>query len=439
MPSIESAWGRFPGYRIDLVPWRGVGRVRLDDRVLGESDACLLVFESDHAPQLYFPESAIAWEHFEATDHRTVCPFKGEASYWTLTAGDTPLPNVVWSYPTPMEEVADLAGHVAFYTDRLAVELVEEFPANPGHAVVHRMPRWGDLDDLLRLVDVAPTAPGRFRSPPYPDPPLGTFLPQLRPKDARLVVEGGQLLGEAIAAAAKTIPDQRVTSASMIFSRAVRSDAEHEIAVEVLRQGRSFSTLQVHANQAGKLCSAGHVLLGADAPDAIRGAAAMPDVPGPDACPPLDLGLTGRELRTVDDAYRRRPDETGPAEIHTWIRYRDAPAHGFLHAALLVQTTSHWTIAAAMRPHAGVTEALAHRSLSTGILAVTVAFHDAFDASEWLLHANPAIYAGRGLAQGEGRVFARDGRLVASYTVQAMLRAMPTSPAGAGRDYTTAM
>src|SRR5262245_36357667 len=95
MAAVESAWSRYPGYRIDLVPWRGRGRVRLGDRVLAESDACLIVKESDHAAQLYFPEASVKWELFRATDHHTVCPFKGEADYWTLTASDPPLENVV--------------------------------------------------------------------------------------------------------------------------------------------------------------------------------------------------------------------------------------------------------------------------------------------------------------------------------------------------------
>jgi len=438
MAAVESAWGRFPGYRVDLVPWRGRGRVRLGDRVLAESDACLIVQESDHAAQLYFPEASVAFEHFEATDHHTICPFKGEADYWTLAASDPPLENVVWAYRKPFQEVAGLAGYVAFYCDRLEVELVEAFPSDPGHDVVYRFPPWGDAADLLRLLDVAPVGEGRFASPPYPDPPLGTFFPQLRNAQPRLVIEGGQLLGEAIVAASKSIPGQRVVSASMIFSRAARFDAPHEIRVEALRRGRGFSTLETRTLQADKLCSVGIVLLDAGAPDAIRGAAQPPDVPPPEDCPHLDMGVTGREFRTVDDAYRRQ-DETGPAEIFTWTRFRDAPAHGFLHAALLAQSTTHWTVAAAMRPHEGVSEAQAHVTLSTGILATTIAFHDEVDVTEWLLYANPAIYAGRGLAQGEGRVFTRGGRLVASYTVQAMIREFRTPPGALGKDYTDAM
>jgi uncharacterized protein (DUF427 family)/acyl-CoA thioesterase len=438
MARVESAWGRYPGYRVDLVPWRGRGRVRLGDRVLAESDACLIVEESDHAPQLYFPEASVDWKQLAATDHHTVCPFKGEADYWTLTASEPPLDNVVWAYREPLAEVAGLAGYVAFYANRLEVELLDAFPSDPGHEVAYRMPKWGDAADLLRVLDVTPAGGGRFVSPPHPDPPLGTFLPQLKDKNARVVVEGGQLLGEAIVAASKSVPGQRVTSASMIFSRAARFDAAHEVDVEILRRGRGFSTLETRTTQAGKLCSVGILLLDAGAPDAIRGAARMPDVPPPEACPHLDMGVTGRELRTVGDAYRRQL-EVGPPELFTWARFREAPAHDYLHAALLAQSTTHWTIAAAMRPHEGVSEAQAHVTLSTGILATTIAFHDAVDVSEWLLYANPAIYAGRGLVQGEGRVFARDGRLVASYTVQAMVRAFQTAPGEMGKDYSDAM
>jgi acyl-CoA thioesterase-2 len=438
MTAMESAWSRYPGYRIDLLPWRGRGRVRLGERVLAESDACLLVHESDHAAQLYFPESSVAWEHFEATDHHTSCPFKGEADYWSLAPADPPLENVAWAYPTPFEEVAGLAGHVAFYADRLVVELVDTVPSDPGHEVVHRCPPWGDAADLRRLLDVAPVADGRFTSPPYPDPPVGTFFPQLRDPNARLVIEGGQLLGEAIVAASKAVPDQRVTSASMIFSRPALFDTAHEVEVDVLRRGRGFSTAETRSLQSGKLCAVGLLLLDAGAPDTIRGAAEPPDVAPPEACPQLDMGMTGRELRSVDDAYRRL-DEVGPPEIHTWMRFRDDPDHEALHSALVAHSTTSWTIAAALRPHEGVSQSQAHVTLSTGILATTIAFHDAVDVTEWLLYANPAIYAGRGLVQGEGRVFTRDGRLVASYTVQGMVRGFRTPPGRIGKDSTNAM
>ena len=98
---------------------------------------------------------------------------------------------------------------------------------------------------------------------------------------------------------------------------------------------------------------------------------------------------------------------------------------------------SHWTIAAAMRPHRGFGEAQAHLSLSTGPMAVTVAFHDDVPLDDWFLYTTSAVWSGRGLAQGEGKVFSRSGTLMASYTLQAMVRAL--IPSADGRDASTAM
>ena len=151
------------------------------------------------------------------------------------------------------------------------------------------------------------------------------------------------------------------------------------------------------------------------------------------------MRVTGRELRIVNGDYRPDPDHVGPPELHCWIRFRDAPSEPYLHAALMAQPTTHWTIAAAMLPHPGFGEAQAHLTLSTGIMAVNMAFHDDVDVTQWLLYSNPAIHAGRGLVQGEGHVFTEDGRLVASYTVQAMVREFRETPDAMGQDDSTAM
>jgi acyl-CoA thioesterase len=148
--------------------------------------------------------------------------------------------------------------------------------------------------------------------------------------------------------------------------------------------------------------------------------------------------VTGRELRVIDGAYDPDPDRVGPPEIYVWARFRDAPGAAYLHAALLAQSTTHWTIAAAMLPHPGFGEADAHVTLSTGIMATTIAFHDEVDVTDWLLYANQAVWSGRGLAQGEGRVFTRDGRIVASYTVQAMIRGFQHESSASG-GFKTAM
>jgi acyl-CoA thioesterase len=225
----------------------------------------------------------------------------------------------------------------------------------------------------------------------------------------------------------------------MIFSKAAAFDAPIDLSVEVLRGGRTYSTVEVRADQDGQLRSAGLLLLDRGAPSAFEGQVAMPDVAGPEDAPRHDMRVTGRDLRIVDGAYSQDPDLVAPAELYAWIRFRDAPDEQYLHRALLAQPTTHWTIAAAMLPHPGVSEAQAHVTLSTGIMSTSIAFHADVDVSQWLLYANPAIFAGNGHAQGEGHVFTRDGKLVASYTVQAMVRAFTTEPESMGKDYSNAM
>ena len=426
---IESAWPKYPDYRIDLVPVKGTARVWFGDLLLAESDAAIRLEETRHVDRLYFPESDVRWEHFQvAEDAHTVCPFKGLADYWNLTAVDPVETNLVWAYREPFDEVAGIKGYVSFYQERLRIELDEHWPGDSDEQPTRRrrFPVWGDASDLLRLIDVEPVTSGRFLGPAYPDTP-------------RDVVEGGQMLAQGIVAASKTVPGQRVTSGYMIFSKSASFDDPLDVDVEVLRAGRSFSTVEIRIGQNDKLRSAGLMLMDAGSEPVIHGSAAAPDVPGPEEAVDLDMGVTGRDLRIVDGAYHPDPGRVGPPEIYAWCRFKDDPGQSYLHAALLAQSTTHWTIAAAMRPHPGVGEAQAHVTLSTGIMSTSIAFHDEFKVTDWLLYANPAIYAGRGLAQGEGRVFTQDGRLVASYSVQAMIRPFIQTPEQMGLDATNAM
>jgi len=313
-------------------------------------------------------------------------------------------------------------GLLAFDPARLRIEVDDRWPGRTDDAgTVNLFPRWGDLADLVRIMDVQPEGTGLYVAPIHED-------------RRRNVVEGSQLLGQAIIAASKEVPDQRAVSAHMIFSRPARFDLPLYFKVGVLRRGRSFSTLSVEAAQEGKSVASALVLMDKGAPDKIRGQVAMPDVPEPEGSAFHDYGMTGRDVRFVDGNYGRPPDYIGPPEIYGWVRHRDVPPEPYLRQALLAQFTGHMTIAAALLPHPGLGESQAHVTLSTGVLAITIALHDDANLLDWLLYANPAIYAGRGLVQGEGRVFGRDGRLVASYTVQAMVRDFVEPPERIGLD-----
>ncbi len=228
MTTVESAWATYPDYVIDVEPWPGVARAWYGDVLLAESTNALRVKGERHVDRLYFPEADVRWEHFTATDHHTVCPFKGEADYWSLTAAEPSLDNVVWAYRTPFPQVGGIEGHVCFYESRLRVELLDHWPGDPtDRAVSTQFPEWGSAGDLLRLLEVAPLEgqPGRFASPPSPT--------------ERNVVEGGHQLAQGVIAAAKTVPGQRVVSAHMIFSKAASFDQPLDVVAEVLRPTRT--------------------------------------------------------------------------------------------------------------------------------------------------------------------------------------------------------
>ncbi len=426
MAEIESAWGRYPDYAIDLIPWRGCARVSHGDVLVAESDRCVRVRETRHVDRLYFPESDVLWEFFTATDHHTICPFKGRADYWSLTGAGPVEDNVVWAYRAPFPEVAGIAGHVCFYEDRLRVELLDRWPGDAaGSDVSIRFPDWGDAADLLRLIDVTPSGDGRFTSPAY--------------ETGRNVVEAGHQLAQSVAAASQTVPGQRVTSAHMIFSKAAAFDQPLDLVVEVVRGGRTFSTVETRVEQGGQLRSIGLLLMDATPPDTIRHDIATPDVAGPERSVAIDMGVVGRDLRVVDGAYSGDPDRIGPPELFIWCRFRDAPSMAYQHAALMAQSTTHWTIAAGMLPHRGIGQDQAHVSLSTGIMAATVTFLDEVDVTEWLLYTSRAVYAGRGLVQGEGTIHTQAGRVVGTFSVQSMVRGFDRPPEAMGLDFTNAM
>ena len=125
MAELESAWRTQPDYEINFVPCRGTARVWHGDTLLAQGDAWLRLEETRHVDRFYFPMYDVRWEHFTRTEHHTICPFKGEADYWTLHSSDPQEENLVWAYRHPFDEVAGIAGHVAFYEERVRIELAD--------------------------------------------------------------------------------------------------------------------------------------------------------------------------------------------------------------------------------------------------------------------------------------------------------------------------
>jgi acyl-CoA thioesterase len=224
----------------------------------------------------------------------------------------------------------------------------------------------------------------------------------------------------------------------MVFLRVADAGLPLAFELDELHAGRTFTAVAVRANQDGRLCAAGTVFLDATAEDVVRHAAPAPAVPRPDACEPHDMGVAGRDLRVVDGAYTGEPGApAGPPVLDAWVRYRDVPADPAVHAALLAQFTGHLSIAAALRPHAGIGEADAHRTLSTGINAITLAFHSDVRADRWMLYHHESTFAGDGMTHSECRVHDEKGALLASFTVEAMVRRF--SDGAEPRDHRTAL
>ena len=108
-----------PDHEIRIEPAGARIRVTFAGRVVAESRRALLLHESGYPPVYYLPEADLDLASTRESRRRTHCPFKGDASYRSLVVGGRVAEDALWSYPEPFDECAALAGHVAFYADRV--------------------------------------------------------------------------------------------------------------------------------------------------------------------------------------------------------------------------------------------------------------------------------------------------------------------------------
>lgn len=90
-------------------------RTVFGDTVIADSRRVMLLFEAGHLPVYYFPIADVRMDLLEPTDRHTVCPKKGEASYWSIRVGDRVAENAVWGYPNPIPACPPIGPYVAFY------------------------------------------------------------------------------------------------------------------------------------------------------------------------------------------------------------------------------------------------------------------------------------------------------------------------------------
>lgn len=119
MPKSQSQYHKYPDHKVDLVAYAERVRLTAGGEPLADSTRCIQVLESKHQPMLYFPRDDVRMERLEKTEHHTHCPFKGEASYYSIRTREGVLEDAVWSYEDPFDEVAGLKDLLAFYADRV--------------------------------------------------------------------------------------------------------------------------------------------------------------------------------------------------------------------------------------------------------------------------------------------------------------------------------
>jgi acyl-CoA thioesterase len=279
------------------------------------------------------------------------------------------------------------------------------------------------LADLLAVFDVQPVDAG---STQY----VGTSESR-----GRNVVEGSQLLGQAMVAASKALPGRTVRSAHGLFAGAANPASPIQFTVVPVRAGRSFASAVVTIGQGERACATATILLDRPEADVMRhdhpgGASADGVVTGPEGAYPAAINpVPFRDLRISGVRDHNSPDEVGPPVLDAWLRYDTRPDRDDLRRALLTHYTGDLSIATAMRAHAGIGTAQAHQTISTAVMTIGVTFHDPIDWDGWLRYHHESTFAGAGMAYARGQVLTEDGRIIASFTQDSMIRAFAPNAA----------
>ncbi len=274
------------------------------------------------------------------------------------------------------------------------------------------------VQDLLAVLDLEPLEVNLFRGR---SPQVGWQR-----------VFGGQVIGQALVAATRTVEGRPPHSMHAYFL--LPGDPKVPIIYEVdrIRDGKSFTTRRVVAIQHGHPIFSMSVSFHADE-DGLDHQAKMPDVPKPDSLP-SEAEIKERVLPLMPDPVRRyyereRPIELRPVEFsrylgkksedgrfNVWIRTTgrlpDDPA---IHRCVLAYASDMTLLDTALVPHG---RTVFEKSIMAASLDHALWIHRPFRADEWLLYAqdSPNLHGARGL------IFAADGTLVASVAQEGLLR-----------------
>ncbi len=278
--------------------------------------------------------------------------------------------------------------------------------------------------DLLALMQLTPAGEQTFRG-------------ESRNIVGRRVF-GGQMLGQALAAASRTLDGYEAHTLKADFLAPGGAATAIDYAVDRVSDRRRFAKRRVLARQ-GELLLA-DIAISFQVPETgIEHQCTMPDVPGPEQLPdereatrrfladePISdnfrAALLRRQLmdiRPVDPVHPLRPAKQPPANA-VWLRaYSRLPDDNWLHQALLAYASDYGVLGVALRPH-GLS--FVDRGLQAASLDHALWFHRPARFDEWLLLTtdSPAVAGGRGFVRGQ--MFTRDGVLVASLAQEVLIR-----------------
>jgi len=233
-------------------------------------------------------------------------------------------------------------------------------------------------------------------------------------------VFGGQILAQGILAATAASDGKEVKSLTQLFPREGQSEQPMAYAVTRHQEGRTFASTSVVATQNDKTVSVATISLHVPDDGAVRQDGA-PSVGNPEAAAEADLGMIPWETRVVDgvDLSDRA---VGPASYRFWMRTPAVPDSAALHQALLAYATDLTIIGTALRPTEGLSQADTMTKFHSAVTSHSMWFHQPFRVDDWLLvdQVSPVFAGSR--AYGRGDIWTLDGRLVASFAQESMIR-----------------
>jgi uncharacterized protein (DUF427 family) len=111
---------------ITIEPTNGRVVVEVAGHVVADTTNALTLRESTYPPAQYIPLSDVDESLLAPSDTATYCPYKGDASYYSVTTDEDQVHDAIWTYREPYPAVAQIAGHVAFYPDRSTITISED-------------------------------------------------------------------------------------------------------------------------------------------------------------------------------------------------------------------------------------------------------------------------------------------------------------------------